>query len=262
MLQRRTLAFLGLILALGGQYLLDTQTQMGIIVLGGCLLVTLLERWIYLVPLSQNWLGPLLLGVLGLSYWDEPRGWFFIAWALVIAGTGLRADRFIQGYLRRLKAEEERRERLAEMGFGGPTEPTEDEEAEVEVDEEPTPEARLFIPAFPPLTAGRVAMAVLLGTLAALVGALVSLLLFLLLTIQTDATAVLTGWLVGRAILQGTGGRSHRALQALGAALSLLSVVAGRVLSLGQLAPNVWLLLFAIAGAWTGYQFSRGYQGE
>lgn len=103
-------------------------------------------------------------------------------------------------------------------------------------------------------------MAVVLGTLAALLGALVTFLLFLLLTIQTDVTALLTGWLVGRAILQGTGGRSHRSLQVLGALLSVLSVVSGRILSLGVLAPNVWLLLFTILGAWTGYQCSRGYQ--
>ncbi|HLO03381.1 MAG TPA: hypothetical protein VK191_09740 [Symbiobacteriaceae bacterium] len=259
MLQRRTLAFLGLILALGGQYLLDAQTQMGILVLGGCLLITLLERWIYLVPLSQNWLGPLLLGILGLSYWDEPRGWFFFAWALIIAGTGLRADRFIQAYLRKLKAEEARREQLAAMGFG--TQPDPDSAAD-EVDEQPAPEEPLPIPTFPPLTAGRVAMALLLASLAALVGALLTYLVCLLSGLQVDVVALLTGWLVGRAILQGTGGRSHRALQGLGALLSVLSVLAGRYLVLGALAPDVWLILFAILGAVNGYQKSRGYQGE
>lgn len=258
MLQRRTLSFLGLILALGGQYLLVSQTQMGILLLGGCLLITLLERWIYLVPLSRNWLAPLLLGVLGLSYWNEPRGWFFIAWALIIAGTGLRADRFIQGYLVKLKAEEERRERLAEMGFSGHAEEQTDDEAD-EPEETPTPEMPLFAP-FAPLTTGRVLMALLMASLAALVGALVSYLVFRLLSIQADIFAILTGWLVGRAILQGTGGRSHRLLQVLSALLSLLSVLAGRLL-MAPLAPDLWLIIFAIVGAWTGYQSSRGYQG-
>lgn len=256
MLQRRTLAFLGLISALGGQYLLDSQPEMGILLLGGCLIITLLERWIYLVPLSQNWIGPLLLGALGLSYWREPRGWFFVAWALIIAGTGLRADRFIQGYLVKLKAEEERRERLSAMGFGG-----QGELADEDSDESSSAEAPVFLPAFPALTAGRVAMALLLASLAATLGALVTYLLFLLLTVQADVTAILTGYLVGRAILQGTGGRSHRALQVMAALLAAVSVLVGRYLSIGALAPDLWLLLFTIVGAWTGYQVGRGYQG-
>lgn len=257
MLHRRTLAFLGLVLALGGQYFLDTAPEVGILLLGGCLVMTLLERWIYLVPLSQNWIGPLLLGVLGLSYWREPRGWFFVAWAVIIAGTGLRADRFIQGYLVKLRAEEERRERLSAMGFGG----GEGELADEEPEEAPPAEAPRFLPAFPALSAGRVAMALLLASLAATLGALLTYLLFLLLRVQADVTAILTGYLVGRAILQGTGGRSHRGLQVSAALLAAVSVLVGRYLSLGALEPDIWLLLFTIVGGWTGYQIGRGYQG-
>lgn len=117
MLQRRTLAILGLLLVLGGQYLLDSHWEAGILLLGAALITTLLERWIYLSPLSRNWVGPLLLLLFGYSYRQEPLGWFFIAWAVILIGTGLRADRYIQAYLSRLRAEEERRERLAAMGF-------------------------------------------------------------------------------------------------------------------------------------------------
>jgi hypothetical protein len=130
MLQRRTLAFLGLILALAGQYLIDVQAQLGILLLGACLVITLLERWIYLVPLTQNWIGPALLGLLGLSYWHEPRGWFFFAWAAILVGTGLRANRLIQAYFHRLKAEEARQERLAALGFTAGAETSASREAD------------------------------------------------------------------------------------------------------------------------------------
>lgn len=69
--------------ALLGQLILDTYRQPAILLCGIALVAALLDGWWYLQPIGSRWWYPALLGVVGLTMWDEPRGWFLMARAAI-----------------------------------------------------------------------------------------------------------------------------------------------------------------------------------
>lgn len=113
----RALSLILIVAALAGQLLLTVNTPLAVAILGAALICALLDGWYFLIPLEQRWWMPAVLGLVGLSMWAEPRGWFFIAWAVIEVGTGIRAGSLIQTYLRARDKEEARRQRLADLGF-------------------------------------------------------------------------------------------------------------------------------------------------
>lgn len=213
-----TLVIVNMVTALLGQWLLDSNPKPAILILGISLATALIDGWWYLFPLRFRWWYPALLGLIGLTMWRDPRGWFFLAWAAIELGTGMRAESFYQKYMANVAAEQERKRRLAELGFAPPPDETpEQEPAAAQEPERPQP---------------RYLTAVASAILAAGVGAWLYLLVYKVTQIRVDLVAVAVGFLVGRAVLLGAGGRTNQALQWCAAVLSGLAVIVGQYLIL------------------------------
>lgn len=116
-ISHKTLSWTTIITAVVGQMLLLKQPPLAIAILGVALVGALLDGWFFLIPLEQHWWAPVALGAIGLMMWHEPRGWFFLVWALIEAGTGLRASAMVRTYLEARAEEEARRRRLIDLGF-------------------------------------------------------------------------------------------------------------------------------------------------
>lgn len=126
-ISQRNLIWIELGSAVIGQFMLNSSRTIGIAILGITLAAALVNGWWYLRPIGGNWWWPALLLFLGGSQWQEPRGWFFITWAVIDLGTGLRARAMILRYLQHKAAEEARQQRMAALGYGPATEPEETE---------------------------------------------------------------------------------------------------------------------------------------
>lgn len=90
---RNVLMLVGFVAALIGQIILKDSPAAGIAALGISLSALLIDGWFY--PKRFRAIGFAAVGgvILGLAYWREPRGWFFMALGLILAGTSLRAPR-------------------------------------------------------------------------------------------------------------------------------------------------------------------------
>ncbi|HWI65203.1 MAG TPA: hypothetical protein VNT75_25515 [Symbiobacteriaceae bacterium] len=255
--------------ALAGQFLLDTNPKPAILLCGIALVLALLDGWWYLAPIGSNWWYTALFGVLGLTMWQEPRGWFFMAWAAVIIGTGLRAQTIYRRFTQVMDAERARVQRLEELGF----EPDSPFAGVRPV--EPPPAVKV-----PPVPLWRYPLALVLGVAAAWFGAWCTRVFFLVTGIQLDLLAYFIGYLVGKAVAAGAGERSNRLLQGLAALCGALGVLYGRYLLLrwvlfdGPRRPvshvqlfefvrlnpgktlGMWLVVFVALGAWTGWRYA------
>lgn len=87
---RRLLVYGGTVAALAGQVMLAKSPTPGILLLGLALAAALIELWLYPRTLKTNALGIIFGLFIGLTMWQEPRGWFFLALAAIFAGTSLR----------------------------------------------------------------------------------------------------------------------------------------------------------------------------
>lgn len=261
--------------ALIGQFTLDTSPQLGILLCGVALFAALVDGWWYLQPLGKMWWWPAMWGLVGLSMWSEPRGWFFMAWAAIELGTSSRAQRIITQFERHVaqEAAEERarQERLAALGLAEPPEPTPDEPEAAE----PPP------PPLPPIPLWRYPLALALGLLAGWIGAWGVRFFFHITGWSLDLLAIGSGYLIGKAITAGAGDRSNLVLRWASLILSVLAVLYGRFLMLSYallqkkgLGPNpklilqamveypaqtlgISILVYVVVGGWAGWHFSR-----
>jgi hypothetical protein len=271
-ISHRTLNGVAVGAGLLGQFMMNTNPQPAILLCGIALVASLLDGWWHLIPLGSRWWYPALIGFLGLTMWDEPRGWFFLAWSAIEIGTGLRAQSIYRAYQNAWAEERARVERLQEMGFE-PANATADEE-----DEEPD----TVIPvALPPIPLWRYPVALAVGLVPAWIGGWVIRLAFRILDMQVvGILEVLIGYLVGKAVSAGAGDRSNRFLQVVAAVLSGASVLYGRYLVLGWLAfeqrqmpyspldvlavtvaypaeaLGLWMLLALGVGVWAGWRYA------
>jgi hypothetical protein len=258
-----------MVAALLGQFMLDRNPTPAILICGAALVLALLDGWWYLSPIGSNWWYPALFGVLGLTMWQEPRGWFLMAWAAVTIGTGLRAEAIYRRLNRAIAQERARVRRLEEMGFA-PDSPFAGE----------PPDEPVVVPPPPPVPLWRYPVAIVLGLAAAWVGAWCTRIFFHLTNIQMDVLAFFIGYLVGKAVVAGAGDRSNRMLQVIAAVLGGSGVLYGRFLLLrwriferfdlpyssSQLVAVVrqfpretlgmWLVLFVALGTWTGWHYA------
>jgi len=117
-ISHRTLVIVNIIAALWGLWLLDASPKTAILILGISLATALIDGWWYLFPIRYRWWYPLLIGLIGINQWTHPRGWFFMAWAAIELGTGLRAESTYRKFLKARAEEQARQERLAELGLG------------------------------------------------------------------------------------------------------------------------------------------------
>ncbi len=262
------------ITALLGQTMLDSSPRLAILICGVALIAALLDGWWYLPDLKKSWWYSALLGLLGLTMWSEPRGWFFSAWALIEIGTGLRAQSIFRGWERAramaLAQERAEAERLAALGYEVAATA---EEVPAADESEPEPP--------PPIPLWRYPIALGFGLVAAWIGAWGSRLFFTVTGWQLDLLAIGIGWLVGKAITTGAGDRSNKPLRWISGAISVLGVLYGRYLLLAYLIfekrgtpprPDlilglalrypgdflgVWMLLFAAVSAWAGWRYAR-----
>lgn len=258
-----------IVTALSGQFMLDANPRPAILLCGAALVLSLLDGWWYLSPIGSNWWYPALFGVVGMTMWQEPRGWFFMAWAAVTIGTGLRAE-MIYRRLNRVIAEERARvRRLEEMGFAP------DSPFAGEPDEEP-----VAVQPPTPVPVWRYPVAIAMGLAAAWAGAWCTRIVYHITTYQLDILAFFIGYLVGKAVVAGAGDRSNRLLQVIAALLGGAGVLYGRFLLLrwvlfervgrpystglliaairqfpGQLL-GFWLLLCVVLGAWMGWRYA------
>lgn len=261
--------------ALLGQFMLDTNPRPAILLCGAALVLSLLDGWWYLAPIGANWWYPALFGVLGLTMWQEPRGWFFIAWSAVTIGTGLRAEGIFRRLNRAIAAERARVRRLEEMGFAP------DSPFAGESDHEPE-----VAPPPPPVPLWRYPTAIAMGLGAAWVGAWCNRIFYHVTHVQMDLLAYLIGFLVGKAVAAGAGDRSNRLLRIIAAVLGGGGVLYGRFLlirwarferlnlpySTSELITVVrnhpgdllgmWLVIFVAVGAWTGWHYAAVRRDE
>jgi hypothetical protein len=279
-ISRKTLVQVNLVTALLGQWLLDSTPQVAILILGICLLSALLDGWWFLTPLRSRWWYYALITLLGLAFWSEPRGWFFLAWAAIDIGTGLRAESIVRRHFARIKAEKDRLDRLGELGFGSDPAPEEDPPAE-----EGAPAPTVPAPPQPPLPAWRYPVALLCGLTGAWIGAWLYFLLFRMLSFQVDMMSIGIGYVAGKAVLVGAGDRSPFAIRALAAVLGGLGVLYARYLIIRSLAftaatlpttaweqvravgalaladpgklLGIFLIIFLAVGGWAGWHFSK-----
>lgn len=272
-ISHRTLLNTSIIAGLIGQFMLSSNPRPAILICGVALAASLMDGWWYLQPLGKTWWYPALFGLLGLTMWDQPRGWFFMAWGAIEIGTGLRTQSLIrrlqQQQARALAEERERTERLAALGY----------EVESSV-EAPPGEVVAPPPPPPPIPVWRYPFALAFGLIAAWLGAWGTRIFFNLTGWQLDLLAFGVGYAVGKAITIGAGDRSNTTLRVVSAVLSALGVVYGRYLLLSYLlfekqnmepqpglivrlamahpleVLGVWMLIFVAAGAWAGWHFS------
>jgi len=268
--------------ALIGQWTLGSSPQLGVMICGVSLVASLLDGWWYLQPLGKTWWYPALFGLIGLTMWDEPRGWFFFAWAAVDIGTGLRARSIFRRWQREREAalaeERERAQRLAALGYevASAAEATGDDEAG-----EQAGEVVEAAPVPPPIAAWRYPLAIVFGLVAAWLGAWGTRIFGVITGWQLDLLALGIGYLVGKAIIIGAGDRSSKGLQFVSAALSVVGVLYGRYLLLSYLVFDkrglepepllllaamvadpgkllgIWMVLFVAVGAWNGWHYAR-----
>ena len=90
---RNVLMLVGFTAALIGQIILKNSPAAGIATLGISLAALLIDGWFYPKRFRAIGFAAVAGVVLGLAYWREPRGWFFMAMGLILAGTSLRAPR-------------------------------------------------------------------------------------------------------------------------------------------------------------------------
>lgn len=265
-ISHQTLNWITIIAGLAGQFMLDSSPQVAILLCGLSLAANLVDGWWYVIPLGSRWWYPALIGVIGLTMWNHPRGWFFMAWAAVEIGTGLRAQSIWRAYDRARAEEKARAERLAAMGYGPAAEAEPEDEAEPA--EPPAPPAPL-----PPIPLWRYPVALAMGLLAAWVGAWTARVVYTFLHVDTNVLAFFTGFMVGKAVTAGAGDRSNRFLQVLAAVLAGFGVVYGRFLVAQVILPGkssavvlfailwppgvLWLLAFVGVGAWCAWRWSR-----
>ena len=274
-LNHQTLTWVTIGAALAGQMMLDTSPQPAILLCGIALTAALLDGWWYLVPLGSRWWYPALLGFVGLTMWEIPRGWFLMAWAAIELGTGLRATSIWRRYQQAMAEEQARVDRLREMGFR----PAGSEEMDAAEAASALAEAEPPAP-LPPIVWWRYPLALALGLLAACIGAWCTRVAFYVTNWQTDVLAIFTGYLVGKAVAMGAGERSNRFLQVAAAVIAGAGVLYGRYLVLryffetshkpytpldvvvlalaypGKLL-GPWLLLFLGVGIWAGWRYAR-----
>lgn len=108
-ISHRLLTWITIGAAVVGQMTLDLYPQPAVLILGIALAAALIDGWYYLQPIGPRWWFPVLLGVLGLTMWQDAGGWFLIAWALIEVGTGLRATQLVNAYLKSQAEEKARR---------------------------------------------------------------------------------------------------------------------------------------------------------
>ena len=278
-ISRRTLVNTSIITALAGQWLLASNRPLAIFLLGVCLAASLIEGWWFLIPLGSRWWYPTMLGLLGLTLWREPRGWFFLSWALIEFGTGLRAQAIIRQYQKELMEEQARRDRLAALGFD---EPSPDELSPE--DDQPVVDAEPVVEPPEPLDWWRPALALPAGLAAAWLGGWISRVFFTFTHWQMDIIAIAIGYMVGRSMFWTVRERSSKALRIAAAIMSGFGVLWGRYLILHNLvftqieppasglaqaivilaliieepmaAFGPWQLLFVGVGAYAGWRYS------
>lgn len=249
--------------------MLDSYTKPAILLCGAALVLSLLDGWWYLSPIGSSWWYPALLGVVGLTMWQEPRGWFFIAWAAVTIGTGLRAQSIYRRLNHAITEERARVKRLEDLGFE-PDSPFASER----------PDEPVVVPPPPPVLLWRYPVAIAMGVAAAWLGAWCTRIFYHITSWQLDVLALFIGYLVGKAVVAGAGDRTNRLLQVIAAVLGGVGVLYGRFLLLRWLfferfdrpfsasqfvlairafpgqTLGFWLVLFVAVGAWAGWRFA------
>lgn len=272
-ISHRTLLLITVAAGLIGQFLLHTNPVPGVFLCGVALVAALIDGWWYLQPLGKMWWYPAMFGVLGLTMWREPRGWFFMAWAVIELGTSLRAERLIRRWeqqtARAMAEEEARARRLAALGY------------DTHVPETEQVVQAATLPPLPPIPLWRYPVALAMGAGAAWAGAWGTRIFYQVTGWQLDILALGIGYLVGKMITAGAGDRSNTSLRWAASILSVAGVLYGRylllayvlfqknglqtqplaILNLALTQPGrvlgLWLVIFAAAGAWAGWHYSR-----
>jgi len=198
----RPLLLIDLACAVAGQVLLSRTPTLAIILLGISLTCTLLYGWIRPRPLRIMWSGIAMAGIIGLAYWREPRGWFFLASALILVGTGMRAQPAQETDPYHSPSEAPGTTELsAPEGAAPPTEP----------------EPRY-----------------LTGLLAGLAAAVGGAVIWAFLTITTGWQIGFVAWIIGRGVgmacVKGAGNRGSNKLQIMAAVLGGLGILGGEYL--------------------------------
>ncbi|MGE5674826.1 MAG: hypothetical protein ACM3XM_13295 [Mycobacterium leprae] len=264
-LQHRTLSWITLGTAFLGQLLMDSNPKAGIIVCGIALAAALVDGWWYLIPLRQYWWFPAMLAIFGITMTDGPTGWFFIAWALIQVGTGLRAQVIVRQFHQAVAAEKARQQRIAAGEYDAVAEQ----------------EAAAMLAATGPLPLWRYVVAVLVGLAVAILGAWGIRLFFDFTHLQLDALALVVGFVVGKSVAMTASNRSTPALQGAAAILTGWAVLYGRYLILkeaffeqrdlpstvGQVVRVAfanpadrlgwWLLFFLVLAIYVGWRSAR-----
>lgn len=209
-MERRLLVVLSLVTTLVGQIVVSKEPLVGVLLLGIALAAVLIEGWLHPRPLRSVGFGVVIAAVLGAALWREPRGWFFLAMAVVLAGTSLRYTP-TPAQRQAGAAADFGRTRSA---FGLATAATvPDSAAMMELDGS-LPEPNYW-------------RAVLFGFGAAMLGAAA----WYAVTLATHTRWGLIAWgvghLVGRAVRRGAGGVGNRALQIISAVLGGYGIIIG-----------------------------------
>jgi hypothetical protein len=201
-LARRAIVMGGLMSAIIGQLFLQSNPTLAILLLGISVLSVLVNYWEHPRPLARVAFSLGITTLIGLVYWREPRGWYFLVLAVILAAQSLRYE----------------------------PEPSPDGSAPAPIIDE---SAVALEPAFgetAPLAEKpqpNYRLGGLFGFLAATVGALLWFIFYKLTDWQLGLLAWAIGHMTARAVVRGAGGRSDRKLQTVAAILGGFGILGG-----------------------------------
>lgn len=238
---RRQLFLASTVAAVVGQLIVKSSPTAGMLLLAVALLLIVVDGWLTPRPLKSYGIFTAVIGLIGLYYWREPRGWFFILFAVIPVFTSLR----YKGSAPALDSD---------LAFVRPDrESMPEPDAAVAAASEAAQPLWDAVPTAPPAvpverwirTDVEEPPNYFLALLWASGAAVVSAVAWFALTRATNWTfglvAVGVGHAVGWCAVRGAGNRTSRALQIMAAVLGGLAILAGYYLIVR------WHLLSAVA---------------
>jgi hypothetical protein len=181
----------GLMSAIIGQLFLQSNPTLAILLLGISVLSVLVNYWEHPRPFARVAFSVGITTLIGLVYLREPRGWYFLVLAVILAAQSLR-----------YQPEPYPDASVPSPTFGEMAQPA----------EQPLPNYKL---------------GGLFGFLAATVGALLWFIFYKLTEWQLGLLAWAIGHMTARAVVRGAGGRSDRKLQTVAAILGGFGILGG-----------------------------------
>jgi hypothetical protein len=206
-LARRAIVIGGLMSAIIGQLYLRLNPSLAILLLGISVLSVLVNFWQHPRPIARVAFSLGISTLIGLVYWREPRGWYFLVLAVILAAQSLRYQPHTNPDTSAPASTIDDSAVALEPAFG----------EMAQVPEKPLPNYKLGW---------------LFGFLAATVGALLWFIFYKLTHWQFGLVAWAIGHMTARAVVRGAGGRSDRKLQTVAAILSGFGILGGYYLML------------------------------